>query len=77
MVNLSDLTPRILGEPERESLRRQPGQNSCDNEKRWNVAVQVAEVLRVGNRLHSHGGSVNDAGPDGEGDEAHMPHWIA
>ena len=67
----------IFGETERESLRRQPGPDSCYNEKRWNVSAQVAEVVSVGNRLHSHGGSVNDAGPDGEGDEDHMPHWIA
>src|SRR6185369_9853399 len=68
---------RILGKTKCDSLRRQPGQNSCYNEKRRNVAVQVAGVLCVGSRLHSHGGSVDDAGPDGEGDEAYVTLRIA
>ena len=67
------LLGRIFGERERESLRRQPSQDSSYNEKRWNVAVQVSEVLRVGDRQHSHSAGVNDAGPDGEGDEARVP----
>ena len=52
--------------------RHEKGEDESDEQERGDITIEMAMVSRTANCLYGHDDSVDDAGPDGEPNQAAM-----